>query len=38
MYQVPKAKAHRWQQVSIQKYLYLINIGLYSLASYISIF
>ncbi|MBM7842135.1 hypothetical protein [Herpetosiphon giganteus] len=36
MYQVPKAR--RLQQVRIQQYLYLINIGLYSLAIYLSIF
>ncbi|MFD3166470.1 hypothetical protein [Herpetosiphon sp. NSE202] len=36
MYHVPKT--NRWQQVHVQKYLYLINIGLYSLASYLTIF
>ncbi|WP_160319460.1 hypothetical protein [Herpetosiphon geysericola] len=35
MYQVRKAR--RWQQVHVQKYLYLINIGLYSLAIYLLI-
>ena len=36
MYRVPKTNS--WQFVQLQKQLYLINIGLYSLAIYLSIF